>query len=1054
MRTHLTVIISSAFLFLSFFLMPASKAFSQEPTANRTLTGIVTDADGTPVHGAFIKVKKSNTNTLSAKNGTFDIRVEDGDTLVITHVGYVGQQVAVRKLTTLKIMLEIKEKTLDDVIVIGYGTVKKKDATGAVGAVKMADLKKAPVPSFDQALAGRVAGVQVTSGEDQPGSDMSIVIRGGNSLTQSNSPLYVIDGFPIEDFSSAALNPADIASITILKDASATAIYGSRGANGVIIIETKKGTIGKAVISYDGYVGSQKVGNTMELMSPYEFVGYQLERDPVNMTPLYLTTPGLTLDDYKSVEAIDWQDMVFRNGLMQNHNISLSGGNNQTRYSVSGSLFDQKGVVLNSGYKRYQGRIALNQVVNSKLRVNVSLNYTKDKNYGQLSSEAQASSNAYATYLLYQVWGYRPLVAGNEGFDIYNDLVDPETNDNRLNPVISLNNEVRQQARTNLLVNANLVYNITKDLELNIRGGINNRMIKDESFYNKKTRRGYPSPSNPDGVNGAVSFRQLNDWMNENTITYKKQFNTQHQFDATAGFTLQGFTTDQYGYEAIQVPNEELGLSGMDQGLASSLASIKSDNALVSYLGRVNYTLNSRYLFTASFRADGSSKFSADNRWGYFPSGAIGWRMIEEKFLRKLKFISDSKLRISYGQTGNNRVSDFARFSALSLPISAFYSFNNQTPQPGISPNNLGNHELKWEKTAQVDIGYELSLFKSRVNLIVDLYRKTTNDLLLDANIPASSGYTGVYKNIGRIRNDGLEITLNTVNVKSGSFQWSSDFNISFNKNKVMALSEGEESLLSGVTWTGDYNSSFLYMTKIGGPATAFYGYQWEGVYQYGDFDKLANGAYSLKLTVPTNGSARANIQPGDVKYKDQNGDGVVNDKDRVVIGRALPLYSGGFNNNFTYKGFSLNLFLQYSYGNDIMNANRILYEGNPFSRSSLNQFKTYADRWTPDNPSNEYYRIGGQGPTGVYSSRTIEDGSYLRLKTASLSWDFPAAMLKKWKMQNLQVYVSGQNLLTWTNYSGMDPEVSVRNTTLTPGFDYSAYPRSRTITFGVKATF
>lgn len=1055
MYTNACSVIIRIIVTACFFLVVTINLFSQGTGKLRALKGRVTDsASGASIQGAVIKIKRSTASVISGQNGSFTIRVSNSDTLLITHVGYIRQEIPVGNITTLSIKLQIKENVLDDVIVIGYGTVKKKDATGSVSEVKMQDLKKAPVMSFDKALAGRVAGVQVSSNEDQPGSDMNIVIRGGNSLTQSNSPLYVVDGFPIEDFDNAALNPADISSISILKDASATAIYGSRGANGVIIIETKKGSNGKPVIAYDGSAGFQQVTKTMDLMDPYEFVKYQLERDSTGMTEFYLTTPGLSLDDYKSKKSIDWQDMVFRTAPMQSHNLSLSGGNSQTRYAVSGSLFDQEGVILNSGYNRYQGRISLNQTVNKKLKVAFNLNYAKTKNYGQLSSTSQSNSNAYSTYLLYQVWGYRPIVTGSEDFDIYGDPFDPEANDNRINPVVSLNNELREQNRTNLLANASISYDITRDLELNIRGGINNRLIKDESFYNSNTRRGYPSPSNADGVNGAASYRQLNDWMNENTLTYKKTLNSKNQFDVTAGFTMQGFTTDRYGYEAIQVPNEELGLSGMDQGLAGSLTALKSDNALVSYLGRINYSLNSRYLLTASFRADGSSKFSSTNRWGYFPSGAFAWRMGEENFIKRIKAISDSKLRISYGQTGNNRVSDFARFSALSLPVSAYYSFNNQTPQPGIAPDNLANKDLKWEKTTQVDLGYDLSLFSSRINLTVDLYRKITNNLLLDANIPSSTGYTDTYKNVGKVRNQGLEITLNTVNVKNESFQWSTDFNIGFNSNKVLALSDGEESIRSGVTWTGDYNNSFLYLAKVGGPAAAFFGYIWDGVYQYEDFDLLPNGQYALKLDVATNGNARENIHPGDVRYRDQNGDGIVNDKDVVVIGRTLPVFIGGFNNNFSYKGFNLNVFLQYSYGNDIFNANRIVYEGNPFSRSSLNQFATYSDRWTPENPSNKYYRLGGQGPTGVYSSRTIEDGSYLRLKTVSLSWALPSSFIRRAKMQNAEIYVSAQNLITWTKYSGMDPEVSVRNSTLTPGFDYSAYPRSRTVTFGVRASF
>lgn len=782
-------------------------------------------------------------------------------------------------------------------------------------------------------------------------------------------------------------------------------------------------------------------------MNPYEFVSYQIERDPTDMTSLYLTTPGLILDDYRKMDNIDWQNLLFQTSPISIHNISIAGGTNRNKYLISGSAVNQEGIVINSGFKKYQGRVKFDQKITDRVNLGININYSTNQNYGQISSEQGSGTSAYTTYLMYRTWGYRPVGVGIT--DVYNNLFDSEDDASAImNPIVSSNNELRKQTEDIITANGTLDYTILNNLKLKIRGGINKRATIDEAFNNSKTYRGYPSANNTKGVNGTFASREKTNWVNENVLTYIKDINRLNRIDLTGAVSLEGTSNSYYGFEVINVPNEELGLSGMDQGTPISVNSLKSENVLFSYLARANYSYRSRYLFTASFRADGSSKFSPENRWGYFPSGAFAWKMDKERFMRKLKFVSESKLRLSYGVTGNNRLGDYDRYQ--NLDITDFYSFNNGTPQYALVIDNLGNKDLRWEKTGQFDIGYDLSLFKNRINLVIDLYDKTTSDLLLNAKIPYSSGIGSSYKNVGKIRNRGLEFSLNTVNVKNKNFSWTSDFNISFNRNKVLELSEGQESILSTVSWTGDWNATYLYMTKICGPVAAFYGFVWDGVYQYDDFDKLADNSYTLKKNVPTNGNNRDIIQPGDIKYRDQNGDGVVNDNDLVVIGNPLPKHTGGFNNNFTYKGFNLNAFFQWSYGNDVFNANRILMEGNATSRN-INQFASYVNRWTPDNQNNTYFRVGGYGPRGVYSSRTIEDGSFLRFKTLQLSYSFPEKWVKSVRLQRLEVFAAANNLYTWTKYTGMDPEVSVRNSTLTPGFDYSAYPQSRTITGGIK---
>ena len=1016
-------------------------------SAQGLVTGIVTDSNKEPLVGVSVVVRNSNLGTITNLEGKFAVKASAKDSLIFSYIGY--QKITLKATPSVEMAVKMTEdaKNLDEVVVIGYGEQKRKDITGALGEIKVDELSRVPVASIDMALAGRVAGVQVTANDAQPGSELNIVVRGASSLTQSNAPLYVVDGFPMEDFNSAALNPSEIASVNILKDASATAIYGSRGANGVVIIETKKGTIGKPVVSYEGSYGFQQVTKKMALMNPYEFVSYQIERDPTDMTSLYLTTPGLILDDYRKMDNIDWQNLLFQTSPISIHNISIAGGTNRNKYLISGSAVNQEGIVINSGFKKYQGRVKFDQKITDRVNLGININYSTNQNYGQISSEQGSGTSAYTTYLMYRTWGYRPVGVGIT--DVYNNLFDSEDDASAImNPIVSSNNELRKQTEDIITANGTLDYTILNNLKLKIRGGINKRATIDEAFNNSKTYRGYPSANNTKGVNGTFASREKTNWVNENVLTYIKDINRLNRIDLTGAVSLEGTSNSYYGFEVINVPNEELGLSGMDQGTPISVNSLKSENVLFSYLARANYSYRSRYLFTASFRADGSSKFSPENRWGYFPSGAFAWKMDKERFMRKLKFVSESKLRLSYGVTGNNRLGDYDRYQ--NLDITDFYSFNNGTPQYALVIDNLGNKDLRWEKTGQFDIGYDLSLFKNRINLVIDLYDKTTSDLLLNAKIPYSSGIGSSYKNVGKIRNRGLEFSLNTVNVKNKNFSWTSDFNISFNRNKVLELSEGQESILSTVSWTGDWNATYLYMTKIGGPVAAFYGFVWNGVYQYDDFDKLADNSYTLKKNVPTNGNNRDIIQPGDIKYRDQNGDGVVNDNDLVVIGNPLPKHTGGFNNNFTYKGFNLNVFFQWSYGNDVFNANRILMEGNATSRN-INQFASYVNRWTPDNQNNTYFRVGGYGPRGVYSSRTIEDGSFLRFKTLQLSYSFPEKWVKSVRLQRLEVFAAANNLYTWTKYTGMDPEVSVRNSTLTPGFDYSAYPQSRTITGGIK---
>lgn len=1035
-------------------------AFSLKALAQtKQITGVVQDDKKQPLIGVTVKAKNGTGADATDATGKYTVSVTAQETtLVFSYLGFVTQEQPINGRKVVNVTLAEQTTGLNEVVVIGYGVAKKKDLTGSVGQVSVSDMNKAPVRSIDEALAGRVAGVQVNSADGQPGSSVNIVIRGANSITQDNSPLYVVDGFPIEGFNLNVFNPQDIESIEVLKDASSTAIYGARGANGVVMVTTKKGNTGPPQVNFTTTQSYSKNIKTMQLLSAYDFLKYNLERDPSlgsaatpSPTYTYLTLPNKTLNDYQNYQGTDWQSPFFQTGILRNYSLAIRGGAAQTQYSVSGSIDDQTGTIINTGYQRYQGRITLDQAINSKLKVGVNANYA---HLLQSGNGASTSTNSATTNILYSVWGYNPLSGYSD--DDALDATTNSSNDYKFNPVLNQANILRNIKTDNLNVNSYLTYSITPKLVLKVTGVINNTTTVTDAFYNSNTYYGSPltNPGKTNGVNGSTATAKVNNWANENTLTYINTFNKVHNLNVVVGFTEQGNTSNTYGFGAINVPNESLGISGLDEGtlLPSSTRATSSLWNAASFLSRVTYNYNSLYYATFSYRADGSSKFNSQNHWSYFPSAALAWRFSQEKFLKNSSWLSDGKLRISYGKTGNNRVGDFSYLSTTGVPANLNYSFNN-TYISSIVPLTIGNPDLKWETTDQYDGGVDLSFLNSRINLNVDIYRKTTKDLLLNATLPTSTGYTTAFENIGAVQNQGIEFTLNTVNIASKNFKWTSSFNISFNQSKVQALANGQEALLSGIAWDNGWTSIPAYIAKIGQPLGLMYGYIWDGNYQYSDFNKTSTGTYVLKDNVPSNGNTRSSIQPGDIKYKDINGDGVVNASDYTIIGHSLPVHIGGFNNNFTYRGFDLNVFLQWSYGNQLQNTSRLVFEGNALGKAYLDQFNSYADRWSPANTSSANYRSGGFYGGG-YSTRTIEDGSYLRLKTVSLGYNVPKALLKKISVSSLRVYVSGQNLYTWTNYSGLDPEVSTYNSVLTGGFDYSAYPRPRTIAFGANLTF
>lgn len=1040
--------------------------------AQSLVRGTVIDDTGLEVIGASILVKGTNQGTITDMEGKFSLSVPDANAvIVVSYIGYQTLEIKVDVTKPMSIVLKEDAEVLEEVVVVGYQEVKKKDLTGSVAKADMNDLLNTPVGSFDQTLGGRVAGVNVTSSEGTPGGNMNIVIRGNNSLTQDNSPLYVIDGFPVEDAAMAStINPSDIESLDILKDASATAIYGARGANGVVIITTKKGTIGKPQITYDGSVTMHNASRKIPMMDAYEFVKLQAEMYPTQVTSenggylMMYEGKQWTLDDYKNIEQYNWQDEIFRTAFQHNHSLRLTGGTEGVRYNASTSYYDQQGVLLNTGFERFQMR-ANTVVKRDKLDISLTTNYSRSIQTGSTPSE-----NSYSgmNNLFYSVWGYRPVTFPNKPLsslmdNVMDDAVD-NSNDYRFNPILSLKNEYRKNYINNLQINGYVAYEIMKGLKLKISGGYTYDSRKNDQFNNSKTR--YGGPTSTDKVNAQVIRNERLTWLNENTLTYQTNIKKKHFFNALVGVTFQNSDYEYYSFRTTHIPNESLGMAGMYEGQANTTNSYKTSWSMMSYLGRLNYNYKSKYYATASFRADGSSKFSKGNRYGYFPSASLAWNFMEEDFMKPLGKVLDSgKLRASWGLTGNNRIGEYDYYALMqalksklgdyisngSVP-SGVYPINGDNTTVGTVPIAIGNDNLKWETTEQWNVGIDLSFFRERINFTADVYRKVTRDLLLNASVPLSSGFYSATKNIGKVKNDGLELSLSTKNITTKNFTWTTDFNIAFNKNEVLELAENQTSLLTAATFDQDYNSQTSYIAKVGLPMGMMYGYVYEGTYKYDDFNKSGE-TYTLKNGIP-HFSTENNTQPGMPKYKDLNGDGTIDSNDRTIIGRGLPIHTGGFTNNFTYKGFDLSIFFQWSYGNDIMNANRLFFESSNNRARELNQYASYADRWTPENPDSDIPAATTSSSNRVISSRIVEDGSFLRLKTLTLGYTFPKAMIAKAGLSNVRLYLAGQNLWTLTSYSGYDPEVSVRNSALTPGLDFSSYPRSYTISFGVNLGF
>ncbi|MBK0381935.1 TonB-dependent receptor [Pedobacter sp. SD-b] len=1040
------------------------------------ITGTVTDDTGEPLPGVSIKVKDTNIATTTSVDGKYTINAPDANAkLQFSFIGFIAQEVTIGSRTTINIQLKNDTKLLNEVTVVdvGFGnTEKRADLTGSIASVNVKDLQKAPVTSFEQALAGRVAGVQVISSDGQPGDPLQIVVRGASSINNSNSPLYVIDGLPVEDPDNNNLNPAEIESITILKDASSTAIYGSRAANGVVIITTKQGKLGKSVVNYNNYFGQNITTGRVDLMNAAEFVNLQYELDPAFTDRAYFnknpdgskfidSLPQYDITNYENAPSLDFQNKVFVKGFFQNHFLSVSGGSqNGSRYLFSGGLTDMKGIIIASGFKRYQGRFNIDQVINDKFKITANLNYASTLSYGTFPRSQESNNgglgNLPTNNLLYRIWAFRPTNIFLGNVDLVDDEFDEEPGSPSIatsvfNPFLSAKNQENRRygsafsasTSANYKFNSNFSYRLNASMSLN--GG------RREKFEGPKTNSGLAY-----GANGSILNSATNNFSIDNLLTFNKRFSKKSSLTVIALASQQWRRVSSNGYNANQILNSSLGIGGLSSGTVQPTINfnLAQDN-LLGFGGTATFNYIDKYIFKGSFRTDGSSKFAKGNRWGYFPSGGFAWKASEEDFMKNVKVISDLKFRINYGETGNNRIGPYPYASPIGQTNTSGFIFNN-TFNYGFFQTSIGNKDLKWETTAQLDAGIEFKALKQRLSFELDYYNKRTRDLLLFADFPLSSGFDRGLVNIGKINNQGFEFTLIANVINSKSFTWNSNFNISFNKNKIVELADGNQNLINRAE-VAIKNPTFNYISQVGKPIGSFYGLTYDGVYQYTDFNQLPSGGYVLKdeLASPNGGSIgydRNTVKPGDAKYRDINKDGLIDDNDIGIIGQSSPKAIGGFNNNFSYKAFSLNIFFQYSYGGANLNYNKYFLE---IPKLGFNQFASYNNRWTPTNPSNYAPGVNASG-VSLNSTRFVEDNSYLRFKTVQLSYSFPSQWLQRSKIRSLSINASAQNLWTITNYSGPDPEANTASDApgLTPNYDFSAYPRAFTYTFGLNVTF
>ncbi|MDO4162950.1 MAG: TonB-dependent receptor [Bacteroides sp.] len=1058
---------------LLFFLVAV---FSLSVSAqNVTVKGTVTDKTGETVIGASVVQKGNTTNgTITDIDGNYSLSVPANSTLVFSFVGMTTQEVAVKGQNVINIVMSDDAQALEEVVVIGYGSVKKKDLTGSVATVNSEALAAVPVASATEALQGKMAGVQIVTTEGSPDADLKIRVRGGGSITGDNTPLFVVDGFPVESISD--IPASDIEDMTILKDASSTAIYGSRGANGVILVTTKSGKEGKVSVSYNAYYSWKKMAKTLNTLGAMDYVTWQRELALLNdneskFTDLFGNWQDADL--YEDAPTNDWQDIVFgRTGHTFNHSITISGGSEKTKFNFGYAHMNDKAIMLNSSFKRDNLSLKMNHKVNNKVSLDFSIRYANTSVNGaganESKTEVSSADSRMKNVMIYPMFNFADL---SEGYDPDFQLT---------NPVTSVYDTDRQQKRQTFNMNGSFSWEIFKNFKFKTEFGLDWYYNTDKKYYGTST---YNSRENGNSLPMAYfSDTQRKTFRNTNTINYDFKDiikNKDHSLSLLIGEETinkkSSLNEDRLRYypEAFTAAQA---WSLSSQGTPYYINKYNNaDDNLLSFFARANYNFQDKYLVSATFRADGSSKFEKENRWGYFPSAAVAWRISSENFMENTRtWLDDLKLRVSYGTAGNNNIpSDQTSpvwSSASTTWLHQFTSYwtTGVVADQGSTVTYASNPDLKWETTITRNVGLDYTLFGGKLTGSFEYYWNTTKDLLIAFPV-SGSGYNYQYRNIGETQNKGFEvsITWNAINTKNYGLSISG--NIGFNKNKVNDLSTlTEYSASSGWASTQIQDD---YIVKPGRPVGEIYGYISDGRYEASDFEAYDGSSWTLKSDVVSNESVIGSkyLRPGALKLKDLNDDGVIDENDRTVIGDTNPTASGGFNISGRVYGFDISANFTYSIGNDVYNANKIEYTSSyQYYYRNMIDVMASGKRWTNlDSDGNLVTDLDQlatmNANTTMWSPYTpfilsdwaVEDGSFLRLSTLTIGYTLPQTLTKKVGINSLRFYGTCYNVFCLTGYSGFDPEVSTRNkTALTPGVDYSAYPKSRQFVIGLNLNF
>jgi TonB-linked SusC/RagA family outer membrane protein len=1060
-------------LLLFLFLLVIQESQAQNKKVE-ILGSIIDGTDLSLLPGVNIVEKGTTNGTSTDFDGNFKINVNSKNaTLIVSFIGYKTQEFTLNGRSNVTIVLAPDQETLGEVVLVGYGSVKKADLTGAVSTISGEDLKKIPISSVAETLTGRLAGVRVTTAEGSPDAEVTIRIRGGGSLTQDGSPLIIVDGFPVNSLNE--ISPADIENVTVLKDASSTAIYGSRGANGVILVTTKSGKSGeKLSVTYDMFTGVKNIANTIDVLKPSDFVNWQYEYALLsNDLPSFENFFGTwdEIGQYNNAQNTNWQKEIYgQTGEVQNHSLGIRGGSDKISYNFNYTRYNEKGIMIGSDFKRDNLSLNLKNKPNDKIDLTFTMRYSLTDIGGGGANEQREFSSTDAR--LRHAIGYSPIPIPG----LIDDDTDEQVAGYLVNPFIAVEDNDRQQQRRNFNMLGGFGWKIIKNLQFKSDFGLDYFRYMDARFYGNSTFyvNNIPNAENQGSPALISTNRDDTRFRNANTFNYdfKKFLSPDHKLKVLLGEELiiyksNTLTNVIHGYPEFFTFQNAINLT--TQGVPQSVNNFNNpEDKLLSFFGRVNYDIKDKYLFTASFRADGSSIFLGDNQWGYFPSAAAAWKLSEENFLKENKWIDLLKVRFSYGEAGNNNIPP-------GQTIQNFLSFNttwiNGIDNFWAPANVLANPDLKWETTTTQNLGLDYELFDNRISGSFEVYKNITEDLLINFPV-AGTGYNTQFRNMGEVENKGLEASLNVVAIRKDNLNLNFSFNIGMNRNKINSLGMMEDYGIATNWASTAIGNDFV--VQLGQPIGLMYGYQSDGRYEVSDFD-YTGGVYTLKPDVANASTIVGAMRPGAMKLKDQNGDGIINAEDLTVIGDANPNSTGGFVINATIHNFDLSAAFNYSYGNDIYNASKIEHTTATI-QSPDGQYRNLttvmADgvRWTNVDPTTGQLVTDPSAlealnantslwspfmPRFVMTDWAIEDGSFLRLNTLSLGYTLPLDAVSRIGLTKLRLYATATNVFVWTNYSGLDPEVSTRRQTpLTPGVDYSPFPRSRQFVFGLNLSF